>query len=122
LFQEMRQAGLLAKLTSGDAAALPAAQLLHMATLGGARALGLDHLIGSIRPGKSADLCAVSFDTMETRPCYAPLSHIVYAAGREHVSEVWVSGQIRVSRGIMLHPHNTELKARGRLWQTKVFR
>ncbi|MDP3871115.1 MAG: TRZ/ATZ family hydrolase [Pseudomonadota bacterium] len=122
LFQEMRQTGLLAKLTTGDAAALPATQLLQMATLGGARALGLDHLIGSISPGKSADLCAVAFDAMETRPCYAPLSHIVYAAGREHVSEVWVAGEARVSRGILLHPHNNELKARGRLWQTKVIK
>lgn len=122
LFQEMRQAGLLAKLTTGDAAALPAVQLLHMATLGGARALGLEHLIGSIRPGKSADLCAVAFDAVETCPRYAPLSHIVYAAGREHVSEVWVAGQTRVCRGILLHPHNNELKARGRLWQNKVIK
>ncbi|WP_413757871.1 amidohydrolase family protein, partial [Vibrio vulnificus] len=67
LFQEMRHAGLMAKLTSGDAAALPADRLLHMATLGGARALGIEHETGSIRPGKSADLCAISLDEAETR-------------------------------------------------------
>lgn len=120
LFQEMRHAGLMAKLVSGDAAALPAAQLLHMATLGGARALGIEHETGSIRPGKSADLCAVSLDEAETRPCYSPLSHLVYAAGREHVTDVWVAGTARVAQGNLLHLHNNELKARARLWQNQV--
>lgn len=120
LFQEMRQAGLLAKLMSGDASALPAQHLLHMATLGGARALGLDHLVGSIRTGKSADLCAVSLDAPETRPGFSPLSHLVYAAGREHVSDVWVFGKERVNRGILLHPHNNDLKARACMWQNRI--
>lgn len=120
LFQEMRHAGLMAKLASGDAAALPAEQLLHMATLGGARALGIDHETGSIRPGKSADLCAVSLDELEIRPCYSPLSQLVYAAGREHVTDVWVAGIARVAQGNLLHLHNNELKARARLWQNQV--
>lgn len=120
LFQEMRHAGLMAKLASGDAAALPAEQLLHMATLGGARALGIEHETGSIRPGKSADLCAISLDEAETRPCYSPLSHLVYAAGREHVTDVWVAGTARVAQGNLLHLHNNELKARARLWQNQV--
>lgn len=120
LFQEMRHAGLMAKLASGDAAALPAEQLLHMATLGGARALGIEHETGSIRPGKSADLCAISLDEAETRPCYSPLSHLVYAAGREHVTDVWVAGIARVAQGNLLHLHNNELKARARLWQNQV--
>ncbi len=120
LFQEMRQAGLLGKLTSGDASVLPAEELLHMATLGGARALGIDHETGSIRIGKAADLCAIALDEPETRPCYSPVSHLVYAAGREHVSDVWVAGSVRVMQGVLLHPHNNDLKARGRLWQNQV--
>lgn len=122
LFQEMRIAGLLGKLTSGDASALPAGQLLHMATLGGARALGLDHEIGSILPGKSADLCAIALNAPETRPCYSSASHIVYAAGREHVSDVWVAGESRVESGILLQTHNMSLKARALLWQNQCGR
>ncbi len=122
LFQEMRHAGLLGKLASGDASALPAADLLHMATLGGARALGIDHETGSIRIGKSADLCAVALDEPATRPCYSPESHLVYAAGREHVSDVWVAGHARVEQGVLLHPHNNDLKARARLWQNRLVR
>lgn len=120
LFQEMRHASLMAKLASGDAAALPANRLLHMATLGGARALGIEHETGSIRPGKSADLCAISLEEAETRPCYSPLSHLVYAAGREHVTDVWVAGTARVAQGNLLHLHNNDLKARARLWQNQV--
>ena len=120
MFQEMRHAGLLAKLSSGDAAALAAGHLLHMATLGGARALGIDAETGSISTGKSADLCAVSLDDAATRPCYSPVSHLVYAAGREHVTDVWVAGEARVENGSLLHLHNNDLKARARLWQNQV--
>jgi 5-methylthioadenosine/S-adenosylhomocysteine deaminase len=68
LFQEMRLAALLAKEQAGRADAIDAHQVLHMATLGGARALGLDARIGSITPGKAADLCAVS--SRRSRTCF----------------------------------------------------
>jgi 5-methylthioadenosine/S-adenosylhomocysteine deaminase len=105
---------------TGDASALPAHMLLHMATLGGARALGLDARIGSIEIGKAADLCAVNLDHDETRPCFAPLSQLIYAAGREHVSDVWVAGSAQVHDGRLLHLHNSNLKARARLWQNQI--
>src|SRR5258706_7017867 len=92
LFQEMRTAALLAKAVGNDAQAMPAHQALAAATLHGARALGLEASIGSLAPGKSADLCAVAFDEPELAPCYDPVSHLVYSAGREHVSHVWVPG------------------------------
>lgn len=120
MFQEMRHAGLLAKLSSRDASALPAAQLLHMATLAGARALGIDDRTGSITIGKYADLVAIGMDQVETRPCYSPLSHLVYAAGREHVTDVWVAGKARIAQGTMLHLHNIDLKARARLWHNQA--
>ncbi|HEY5293806.1 MAG TPA: TRZ/ATZ family hydrolase, partial [Burkholderiales bacterium] len=82
LFQEMRQAALLAKAVGADSRALPAHRALSMATLDGARALRLDHAIGSIEPGKFADLTAVEFTAPDMLPCYDPISHIVYAAGR----------------------------------------
>ncbi len=92
LTTEARLAALLAKGASGDAAAAPAAAILEAATLGGARALGLARRIGSIEDGKEADLVAFDLSGIETQPCFDPLSHLVYACGREQVSDVWVAG------------------------------
>lgn len=93
LLAELRLAALLAKGASGDPSALPAAQALEAATLGGARALGLDRHIGSLEAGKDADIAAFDLAAVETQPLYDPLSQITYAAGREQVSDVWVAGQ-----------------------------
>jgi 5-methylthioadenosine/S-adenosylhomocysteine deaminase len=92
LLAEGRLAALLAKGVSGDAAAAPAAAILEAATLGAARALGLAQRIGSIEAGKDADLVAFDLSEIETQPCFDPLSHLIYACGREQVSEVWVAG------------------------------
>lgn len=93
MFSEMRLAALLAKGASGNPEALPAARVLSMATLHGARALGLDEVIGSIEPGKSADLAAVSLVAPESIPVYNVISQLVYATGRHQVSDVWVAGR-----------------------------
>ena len=106
LFQEMRHAGLLGKLVSDDAAVLDAHTLLGMATLEGAAALGLDGKIGSLLPGKEADLCAVQIDDWMLQPCFDPASHLVYVAGRENVSHVWVAGKPVVSAG---HLHDIDV-------------
>ncbi|MFN9210756.1 MAG: TRZ/ATZ family hydrolase [Betaproteobacteria bacterium] len=98
LIEETRLAALLAKGASGDAAALPAWQALECATLNGAAALGLEARIGSIEPGKEADLAAFDFAAAETTPCFDPVSHLIYAASRERVSDVWVAGR-HVVRG-----------------------
>jgi 5-methylthioadenosine/S-adenosylhomocysteine deaminase len=95
LLAEARLAALLAKGTSGDATAVPAAAILEAATLGSARALGLAQRIGSIEADKEADLVAIDLSEVETQPCFDPLSHLVYTCGREQVSDVWVAG-IRV--------------------------
>ncbi|NMF90417.1 TRZ/ATZ family hydrolase [Aromatoleum petrolei] len=121
LFQELRHASLLAKVSTLDATALPAHAALRMATLNGARALGLGDRVGSIEAGKEADLCAIALDTFETRPCFNPTSHLVHVAGREHVSHVWVSGEIRVDKGnTVLQLNDTELLGFAALWQTKL--
>lgn len=122
IFQEMRLAALLAKGQSGRADAVNAHQALRMATLGGAQALGLDATIGSIAPGKAADLCAVSFDDIGLAPCYDPVSHLVYAAGREHVSDVWVAGRMRVENRQLLENNEIELIKLSALWQNKIVR
>ena len=120
LFQEMRHAGLLCKVTSGDAAALNVHELLRMATLNGAAALGMEGKIGSIQAGKAADLCAVRLDALETSPCYDPTSHLVYAAGREHVSHVWVNGSLRVENGMLRQCDTNRLLDAVNLWQNKL--
>jgi 5-methylthioadenosine/S-adenosylhomocysteine deaminase len=99
ILREMRHAALLAKAVSGDPTALPAHQALRMATLEGAAALGLDSAIGTLEAGKQADLCAVELDDWLSRPCFDPASHVVYVAGREQVSHVWVGGQLRICDG-----------------------
>jgi 5-methylthioadenosine/S-adenosylhomocysteine deaminase len=120
LFQEMRTAALLAKAVGNDARAMPAHQALAAATLHGARALGLEASIGSLAPGKLADLCAVAFDEPELAPCYDPVSHLVYSAGREHVSHVWVAGEPRLREKKLVGFENRGLNNRVLLWQNKL--
>jgi 5-methylthioadenosine/S-adenosylhomocysteine deaminase len=93
LLSEARLAALLAKGVGGDAAAFGAPEALEAATLGGARSLGLDRVIGSIEAGKAADLVAFDLSAAETQPLYEVISQIVYATGREQVSDVWVEGR-----------------------------
>lgn len=120
IMQEMRHAALLAKVSSGDAAALPAHQTLRMATLNGAKALGLDTRIGSIETGKQADLCAIALNDSLIAPYFDAAAHLIYAAGREHISHVWTQGQIRVHNGCLLHPHNTELLRISQHWRNTL--
>lgn len=120
LLREMRHAALLAKLTSGDAACLPAHQALAMATIEGARALGLDREIGSLRPGKAADLCALRLDAWEIQPCFDPVSHLVYAAGREQITHVWVAGKPRIEHGIPVDFALEALLSRVEVWQNSM--
>jgi len=120
LFQEMRIAALLAKAVARDAAAMPAHAALRAATLGGAMALGLEQRIGSIVPGKAADLAAVAFDSLELQPAYDVVSHLVYACGREHVTDVWVGGERVVRDRTLTRLELSDLQGRVGLWQTKI--
>jgi 5-methylthioadenosine/S-adenosylhomocysteine deaminase len=96
MVSEMRLAALLAKGIRRDATAVPAPAALEAATLAGARALGLDHRIGTIETGKEADLAAFDLGAVETQPVYDPVTQLVYAAGREHATDVWVAGRLVV--------------------------
>ena len=120
MFQEMRLTALLAKAVARDASAMPAHAALRAATLGGALALGLEARIGSITAGKAADLVAVRFEGPELAPCYDPVSHLVYAAGREHVSHVWVAGRPLVVDGGLQDPALLGLDSRVDLWQNAL--
>ena len=120
ILQEMRLASLLSKGSSGRAEVLDAHQALRMATLNGARALGLAGETGSIEAGKSADLCAIDTSDLLLAPCYDPASLLACSAGREHVSDVWVAGKSCLTNGSLLHCDTLELKNRIALWQNRI--
>jgi 5-methylthioadenosine/S-adenosylhomocysteine deaminase len=120
LFQEMRTAALMAKAVARDSQALPAHAALRAATLGGAQAIGIGDVAGSIAPGKAADLVAVTMRAPELAPCYDPVSHLVYAAGREHVTHVWVNGEPRLIDGALQPQAFSGLEKRWQLWQNAL--
>lgn len=117
---EMRTAALLAKLAAGRADALPAATALELATIGGARALGLEGEIGSLVPGKAADVVAVDLDRPETQPVYDPVSQLVYACSREQVTDVWVAGRALLRDRELLSVDLAPVLGLARQWQARV--
>lgn len=120
MFEEMRQAALLAKATSGQADALPAHQALKMATLNGANALGLGEITGSLVVGKAADITAINFSDLNLTPCYDPTSHLVYTASREQVSHVWVNGRMLLHDKQLTTLNPFELQYRTAYWQERI--
>ena len=120
LLGEMRIAALLAKGVSGDARAVPAARALHMATLGGAKALGLDQEIGSLTKGKSADFIAIDLSAAATQPIYNVLSQLVYAASRDRVSDVYVAGRALMRDRQLLTLDEPAILAKAQEWRSKI--
>ena len=120
LLAEARLASLAAKVAAGDAAALPAAAALRMATLDGAAALGLAAEIGSLERGKQADAIAVDLGSFEQLPCYDPLSQLLHVAGRDQVTDVWIAGERIVAERAMTRLDAGELAALARLWQDRL--
>jgi 5-methylthioadenosine/S-adenosylhomocysteine deaminase len=117
---EVRLAALLAKGASGNAAVVPAHEALRMATIRPARALGLAAEVGSLVPGKAADLVAVRLDGPEVEPCYDPASHLIYAAGREHVTHVWVAGRPVLSERRLQALDEGEVTRIAEQWKARV--
>jgi 5-methylthioadenosine/S-adenosylhomocysteine deaminase len=120
LLADMRLAALLAKAAAADARAVPAHTALRMATLNAAKALGLGDEIGSIEAGKAADLCAVNLDAVQTAPCYDPVSQLVYAAGRENITHVWVRGELLVDEGRLTRQDPALLTAKAEEWRARI--
>ena len=102
MFESMRQAALLHKLTSRDPRAVPAATALAMATIEGARALQMDDRIGSLEAGKRADVIVVSMAGARQTPMYDPISHLVYVARGDDVTSTIVNGRILMRDGRVL--------------------
>jgi len=120
MLSEMRSAALLGKITSMDAQAVNATTVLRMATINGAKALGLDAITGSLEIGKAADITAINLNTIETQPLYDPVSQIVYAAGREHVTDVWVAGKQKLKDRQLICLNEKELLAVAKTWQQQI--
>jgi 5-methylthioadenosine/S-adenosylhomocysteine deaminase len=117
---EMRSAALLAKAVANDASALDAASALRAATLNGAKALGWNERIGSIEPGKQADLTAIRLDDIETQPLYHVISQLVYAAGRHQVSDVWIAGQRKLRDRVLVDLDVGELRGKTQRWRERI--
>lgn len=120
MFGEMRTAALLAKGSSGDATALPTQHVLEMATINGAKALGIATETGSLEKGKAADIIAVNLDSLETQPVYDPLSALVYSCSREAVEHVWVAGRQLLKQRRLTTLDEAELLSKAASWQKKI--
>ena len=117
---ETRTAALLAKAVANDAAALDAHQALRAATLGGATAMGLDDLVGSIEPGKQADLACIDLGQLETQPLHHVVSQLVYATGRHQVSDVWIAGVPKLHERVLVDMDLDGILANARQWRQRI--
>jgi 5-methylthioadenosine/S-adenosylhomocysteine deaminase len=117
---EMRTAALLAKGVSQRADAVPAAQALRMATLNGARALGLEQRTGSLEPGKQADLIAIDLSALETQPLFDPVAQLVYSASRDQVTHSWVAGRCLMQERQLTTLNSALLANSASEWQRKI--
>jgi 5-methylthioadenosine/S-adenosylhomocysteine deaminase len=120
LWAEMQAAALLAKHVAADAAAVPAASALAMATINGARALGLDHEIGSLVAGKAADVICVDLGRLELQPVLDPLTRLVYAASSRDVTDVWVAGEHLVTNSELLRLDRDAIAAAADNWGRRL--
>ncbi|MTZ15637.1 TRZ/ATZ family hydrolase [Pseudomonas sp. JL972] len=120
LLGETRTAALLAKAVAGSASALDAHRALRMATLNGARALGLDEHTGSLEVGKFADLVAFDLSDLAQQPVYDPVSQLIYTCGRNCVRHVWVAGKQLLTDRRLTRIDQDQLMANVRQWSTKI--
>jgi 5-methylthioadenosine/S-adenosylhomocysteine deaminase len=120
MFGETRAAALLAKAVANDAAGFDAFSALRAATLGGARALGWEDRIGSIEPGKQADLACIDLSPLETQPLHHVLSQLVYATGRHQVSDVWIAGARKLRGRELVDMDVAAIVANARQWRDRI--
>jgi 5-methylthioadenosine/S-adenosylhomocysteine deaminase len=120
MFGETRTAALLAKAVANDAAAFDAATALRAATLGGAKALGFDHLVGAIEAGKQADLIVVDMSPLETQPLHHVASQLVYATGRQQVRDTWIAGRAKLRDRALVDMDEAAIVANARQWRDRI--
>jgi len=120
MLEEMRIAALLAKGASNDATAIPAHTALRMATLNGAKALGIEARTGSLTAGKAADIAAIDLSAISSQPVYDPVSQIVYTATRDQVSDVWVNGRHLLAKHQLTSLDEAALRDKAAVWRDKI--
>ena len=120
LLGETRTAALLAKAVANSATALDAHRALRMATLNGARALGLESEVGSIELGKAADLVAFDLSGLAQQPVYDPVSQLIYATGRDCVKHLWVAGKHLLNNGKLTRMDEQQLCATAKAWGERI--
>ena len=120
MLAEMKSAALLGKAVAEDASALPCHRVLEMATIGGARALGLEHLIGSLEVGKLADVTALDMGALNTTPLYNAISQLVYSNNSRQVSHVWCNGTPLLIDGQLQNMDEQGLFDKIEHWQQQI--
>lgn len=120
LLGETRTAALLAKAVAGSATALDAHRALRMATLNGARALGIDEHTGSLEIGKFADLVALDLSGLAQQPVYDPVSQLIYSTSRDAVRHVWVGGKQLLESGRLTRMDEQQVIANARQWGERI--
>lgn len=120
MFAEMRTATLLAKGISGNARACNVQQAIQMATINGAKALGLADEIGSIEVGKQADIIAIDMSPLNTQPLYDPAAQVVYASHSNQVSHVWIAGECQLRDFQFCCIDEDQIRSRAQQWRVKI--
>ena len=120
MISEMRTASLLSKIDTMSPLSLKANETIELATLNGAKVLGMDNKIGSLEVGKAADFIAIQLDDIETLPVYDPMVQIVYSCNRHQVTDVWVAGKQLMKNRVLLTLNEAELKEKARRWSFKI--
>lgn len=120
LFSELKTAALLAKAVAGNAAALDAHSALRLATLNGAKALGMEDVIGSLEVGKSADITAVDLGDLAMQPVYNPASQLVYTHAGNAVTHVWVEGKVLLANRLLQTLNEREILGKANWWRKQI--
>lgn len=120
LFSELKTAALLAKAVSGNAAALDAHTALRMATLNGAKALGMEDVIGSLEAGKAADITAVDLGDLGMHPLYNPASQLIYTHAGQAVTHVWVEGKCLLANRLLQTLNEREILGKANWWRKQI--
>jgi 5-methylthioadenosine/S-adenosylhomocysteine deaminase len=120
LLGETRTAALLAKAVAGSATALDAHRALRMATLNGARALGIEAQVGSLEIGKAADIIAFDLSGLAQQPVYDPVSQLIYATGRDCVKHLWVAGKQLLDDRRLTRLDEEQLGVTARAWGQRI--
>ena len=120
MIEEMKIAALMAKGMTGDASSLPVHQVIEMATINGAKFLGLEDEIGSLEPGKCADMISVDLSALKFQPAHNPTSDLLYAASGDQVCHVWIDGEHQLSNRTLTNMDTARMRANARQWQAKI--